>query len=263
MCFIRTLPVRPELKCLSQVPFFSFSQGVGTQQPSVEGLSGVAFDQIQGQLEEVQRSLSRMQEVLSKPQQQPQPQAAGGDPAACNYGTVDLFPLHNSRPLGEKVFLLETSGRATLGPRQACAVESAARAANVSVVVMVYSPFLDLADNTTCQVHRRHSGRVHFHRIVPELDFKGDARLTVTPNKQKATTTLFKDTPLYDVWKNGTFTNSQHLPTHLSDALRLAYVFKVSPVIPSSSGPSGANSRSSTAAGTPTWTTSSSGPSPA
>ncbi len=50
-------------------------------------------------------------------------------------------------------------------------------------------------------------GRLHFHRIDLEMDFK--------------------DTPLYDVFKNGTLLNSKHVATHMSDALRLAYLFKV------------------------------------
>ena len=30
------------------------------------------------------------------------------------------------------------------------------------------------------------------------------------------------------MWRNGTFQNSKHIATHLSDGLRIAYLFKVS-----------------------------------
>jgi len=48
----------------------------------------------------------------------------------CNFGLVDIFPLAKPPQEVDKrknLFLLETSGRAHLNPRQACAVESAAR----------------------------------------------------------------------------------------------------------------------------------------
>ena len=35
------------------------------------------------------------------------------------------------------------------------------------------------------------------------------------------------DTPLFELYQNGTLMESKHLATHLSDALRLAYLFKV------------------------------------
>ena len=37
----------------------------------------------------------------------------------------------------------------------------------------------------------------------------------------------FSDTPLYELYTNGTLLNSKHLATHMSDALRLAYIYKV------------------------------------
>ena len=52
----------------------------------------------------------------------------------------------------DKVFLLETSGRPRLNPRQACSIESAlAKSGLGSVIVMMWSPFVDLADPTTCR----------------------------------------------------------------------------------------------------------------
>ena len=74
-----------------------------------------------------------------------------------------------------QMFLLETSGRPRLTPRQSCAVESAVAGAGLrAVVLMLRSPVLDLSDATTCRLYRRHGGRgLHFHRIVPRIDLAG------------------------------------------------------------------------------------------
>ena len=48
------------------------------------------------------------------------------------------------------VIMVETSGSASLTPRQACSVEAAARRSGLGVVVVMMSSRLDLSDNTTC-----------------------------------------------------------------------------------------------------------------
>ena len=48
------------------------------------------------------------------------------------------------------VIMVETSGSASLDPRQACSVEAAARRSGLGVVVVMMSERLDLTDNTTC-----------------------------------------------------------------------------------------------------------------
>ena len=48
------------------------------------------------------------------------------------------------------VIMVETSGSASLDPRQACSVESAALRSGLGVVVVMMSERLDLTDNTTC-----------------------------------------------------------------------------------------------------------------
>ena len=52
------------------------------------------------------------------------------------------------------LFLMETSGRARLTGRQACAVESAASRSGLQVVLILLSGHLDLRDNTTCSLTR-------------------------------------------------------------------------------------------------------------
>ena len=77
-----------------------------------------------------------------------------------------------SDPKRSRIFLLETSGRAFLNPRQACAVESAAKNSGLDdVYAMVRSKRLDLTDNTTCNVYRE--TRAKFRRIVPKKHFEG------------------------------------------------------------------------------------------
>ncbi len=76
----------------------------------------------------------------------------------------------------QKLFLLETNPSASaLGPRVACTVESAASRANLSaVVVALASTHLDLGDEVTRTIYERFGGeKVHFRRIVPDLDFEG------------------------------------------------------------------------------------------
>ena len=46
--------------------------------------------------------------------------------------------------------MVETTGLASLDPRQACSVEAAARRSGLGVVVVMMTERLDLTDNTTC-----------------------------------------------------------------------------------------------------------------
>ena len=52
--------------------------------------------------------------------------------------------------LPRSVFMVETTGLASLDPRQACSVEAAARRSGLGVVVVMMSERLDLTDNSTC-----------------------------------------------------------------------------------------------------------------
>ena len=51
------------------------------------------------------------------------------------------------------LFMMETSGRSTLRSRQSCAIESAAGKSGMVVYVIMFSPELDLTDNTTCYLY--------------------------------------------------------------------------------------------------------------
>ena len=53
------------------------------------------------------------------------------------------------------LFMIEASGRPTLNARQACAVESALKESGFNVVLILTSTYLDLRDNTTCQLYMR------------------------------------------------------------------------------------------------------------
>ena len=52
--------------------------------------------------------------------------------------------------------MVETTGLASLDPRQACSVESAARRSGLGVVVVMLSERLDLTDNSTCYLIHSH-----------------------------------------------------------------------------------------------------------
>ena len=69
---------------------------------------------------------------------------------------IELPPYqlnHNSS--GTEMFFLETAGRSWLTPREACALESAARNSGLNVVMVRVGELLDLRDNTTCQLYTR------------------------------------------------------------------------------------------------------------
>ncbi|TRY75562.1 hypothetical protein TCAL_04526, partial [Tigriopus californicus] len=122
------------------------------------------------------------------------------DEVTCE-GRVALLPIstpsQNSNLNSPKIFLLETSGRATLNPRQACAIESALRFTNLNVFVLIRSPFLNLSDVTTCHLFKLSketnttTTNLYFREIQPDRDLKGH----------------------------------KFYATFLSDALRLAYLY--------------------------------------
>ena len=64
-----------------------------------------------------------------------------------------LDPQATWPSLSPGLLMLETSTRATLSPRQACAVESGARQSGLGVNMVMTSPVLDLTDNTTCYLY--------------------------------------------------------------------------------------------------------------
>ena len=51
--------------------------------------------------------------------------------------------------------MIEAAGQPTINGRQACAAESAALKSGLNVVLVTTSPYLDLTDNTTCQLYMR------------------------------------------------------------------------------------------------------------
>ena len=67
---------------------------------------------------------------------------------------VSLARLEDVSVLPTGLFMMETSGRAKLTARQACAVESAAYRSGLAVYVVMFSDNLQLKDNTTCQLYR-------------------------------------------------------------------------------------------------------------
>ena len=125
---------------------------------------------------------------------------------------VKLTPYQQSNVSSDKIFFFETSGRPTLNPRQACAVESAARHSGVTNVVVLmnaeYLRFDGIGNDFLCALYaRRFDARIRFHRLDLDADFK--------------------DTPLVEMLKKGAFQESTYPSTHLSDALRLVYLYKV------------------------------------
>ena len=60
--------------------------------------------------------------------------------------------------------MVETSGSASLNPRQACSVEAAARRSGLGVVVVMTSGRLDLTDNTTCFLLHSHTN-IQFYTV--------------------------------------------------------------------------------------------------
>ena len=79
------------------------------------------------------------------------PDHAPAPPGLCG-APAPLPALEIQDSVSSGLFLVETSGRSALLPRQACAVESAARQSGLQVHLVLTAPSLDLGDNTTCQV---------------------------------------------------------------------------------------------------------------
>ena len=109
-----------------------------------------------------------------------------------------------SSEAGGEMFFLETSGRSWLTPREACALESAARFSGLRVNIILTSSFLDLYDNSTC-----------FLYMFSNISF-------FTIKLRDA----FQDTPLDRFYQREEYRRSEHKTTHLSDALRYALVYK-------------------------------------
>ncbi|XP_059099194.1 alpha-1,4-N-acetylglucosaminyltransferase-like [Tigriopus californicus] len=137
------------------------------------------------------------------------------DEVTCE-GRVALLPIstpsQNSNLNSPKIFLLETSGRATLNPRQACAIESALRFTNLNVFVLIRSPFLNLSDVTTCHLFKLSketnttTTNLYFREIQPDRDLK--------------------DLPFdCSMFKKKLLQGHKFYATFLSDALRLAYLY--------------------------------------
>ena len=122
------------------------------------------------------------------------------------------FSVAQEKPEGSnKMFFFETSGRPTLSPRQACAVESAARFTNLTeIMVLLKSPSLLIGgeDNEAmCGLYRgQFQSRISFHSLDIDKEFE--------------------DTPLDDFMKRGQFEKSKYPSTHMSDMIRVVFLYK-------------------------------------
>lgn len=100
----------------------------------------------------------------------------------------------------KKVFMIESSDRPYLKVRQACSVESAVKQSGLKVIMALTSPKLDLSkDNATCHLYRLHGEKELFFRFV---------------NKK----TIFKDTPLEEVYLTGRLDKSPTPIVHYRSA---------------------------------------------
>ena len=70
---------------------------------------------------------------------------------------MEECPVHSrtDEKYQSPLFMIESSGKATLNARQACAVESAALKSGLDVVLILTSAYLDVRENTTCQLYMR------------------------------------------------------------------------------------------------------------
>jgi len=119
---------------------------------------------------------------------------------------LQSFPRKRERP-SQRIFFLETSGRSWLTPRQLCSIESAIQFSGLRVTLLLTSPTLDMSENSTCRF---------FSSLGEQMDvFKLDV--------SRAT----EATPLENLVRQGALQNSKWPVTHLSDAVRLALVFKL------------------------------------
>ena len=105
------------------------------------------------------------------------------------------------------VIMVETSGRPRLSPRQACAVESAARRSGLQVTLVMVSSQLDLADNTTC--HLVNSDISHKIKIFT-VDMENISR----------------ETPMEGFFSREDLLTSPYRYSHVSDGLRWLLIYK-------------------------------------
>ena len=103
------------------------------------------------------------------------------------------------------MYFFETSGRSWLTPREACSLESASLKSNLQVNIIFTSSFLDLHDNSTCYLFQT-VPNIHFYTIKLKDAFEG--------------------TPLERIYQRAEFRKSSYGPTHLSDMLRVAIIYK-------------------------------------
>ena len=71
---------------------------------------------------------------------------------------IQLFNIQDFDIGKNNIFFIETSPKENLTSREACALESAARNSELIVHMVRVSPFLDLKDNTTCEIYKRYKG---------------------------------------------------------------------------------------------------------
>jgi len=143
----------------------------------------------------------RFHQTLEPPKLMETPQSFGPQCRA----PVILPSIEDEDRRDSPVFLLETSGRAVLSPRQACAAESAASRSGLRVAMVMLSKTLDLRDNVTCQVYMR-AAHIKFY--------------TVDGKK------LALGTPLEGFMQAGGVNNSLVPAIHTSDVLRLLLLFR-------------------------------------
>ena len=119
---------------------------------------------------------------------------------------LELPPFQVS-PAGSEaeMFFLETTGRSWLTPREACALESAAKFSQLRVNMIFTSPFMDTFDNATC----------YLFMTVDNIQF-------YTVNLEN----IFGGTPLEGFHTRESIRQSKFRHVHLSDALRLALIYK-------------------------------------
>ena len=120
--------------------------------------------------------------------------------------TLQNYNFETYGSIEKAMFFLETSGRSWLTPREACALESAAASSNLKVNIIFLSDFVDLYDNSTCSIMK----------LLPNVSL-------FTIKLKNA----FEDTPLYRFYQRDDFRNSSFKAVHMSDALRIALIFKV------------------------------------
>jgi len=123
-------------------------------------------------------------------------------------GFLKLKTLNDVDQIPYGVIMVETSGRKTLFPRQACALESAVRRSGLPVHLFVLASELDLSDNTTCQVARGGvTSQVNIFALDPD--------------------TFSVDTPLEGFFSpESLLANGPHRVFHTSDALRYLLLYK-------------------------------------